>query len=143
MNNKRRIALVSVLCLLVTFLTASFTYYRLKVANLPSIDTYSTAGKALSALKQNPYDATAHRTLAEDAFNRRDYNTSVQEWEQVVQIDPTNEDAALSEANALSFAGQSEAAVNVLTRLSQKDDVYGATAKKMINTIRRRQLLHK
>lgn len=145
MNGRRKVPLVAVfvLCVLGILLIASFSYYELKVANLPSIDTYSTASKALSALKQNPRDATAHRTLAEDAFRRRDYDASVREWQQVLEIDPNNKDAELSEANALSFSGQSELAINVLTKLSQKDDAYGVAAKHMLGNIKRRQSLHK
>ncbi len=146
LNKKKKIPIIiacSLFFVVAILFIVTFRYYKSGVYNLPNTSTYSSAAKAVAVLKLDPRDAKACRTLAENAFNKRDYATSVQEWDKVLQVEPDNRAAKLSRANALSFNGQTNRAVTDLTQLAQNNDAFGVAAKQMLDNIKHRALLQK
>ena len=128
---KRKIILVAIAFVLVMVSLVGVVgviNYRLAQDIQTNLSEYPSISQARMALKKDPNDFVAHRTLAQYYFHKHDSAAAVTEWETVVQEQPQNRAAKSMLVSALIQAGQKQKAISTLTELSQQDDVYGRIA---------------
>jgi predicted Zn-dependent protease len=125
---KRKVIGVVLVSVLILLAVLSVINYRLATYVKTNLSVYTTSSQAQAALQKNGNDVEALRTLAQDDFQKRDYDASVTEWEKVMKLQPDNRSAKSYLAAALIQSGQKQEAITVLTDLSKQNDAYGRNA---------------
>ena len=99
---------------------------------------YSTEADAKAALQKNPGDAFAHITLAHAAQKRDDRAAALQEWREVVRLDPQNGYAQSELGTELLIQkrpGEAKKVFAALAKTNHANALFAAKMRQKINGV--------